>query len=586
MPTYEITAPDGKVLEITAPEGASQEEVLAYAQAQYKPPAAPQRQAAKPARVDPTKGMSALDKLRAGFGKSMVDTYRGVKQMGTERIRDIASGDVFGVVPSSSFGAKNAVTDWADRSLAQQTGEIDAARARDADLMNTGAGFTGNVAGQVAQMAVPAGGAVTRAGKFAQAALQGGAFSGAQPVATGETRGGNAAQGAAWGVGGQAVASTVGRVGKGLSDKLSPQVLEVYRRAQQAGIPVHFSQLSDSRFVKTLASAVGYLPFSGSGKKAAQQQEAFNKALGRSFGADDAAVLSDDVMQAAKQRLGASYDDIYGRNVVKADDELINELAAVEQEAMRNLPPDEARIVKNQIDDILNAAGDAGMPGAQYQAFRTDRLMKLEGGNKTFQSNLVGDIRKALDRAAQRSVGPEDAKALAITRRQYRNMKSTERALSQVAGSQGNVRPSALWPIVNQKGGATPEMRELARIGQAIKDPIPDSGTAGRLLTYGLLGGAGGSAAMSGNDNLQNIGSLLLLGATAGRAANSKALANYLARGSKPIGGLARLLQPAPRLAPVLGPRGMDMVIAGGRVATPEEMATDEEIVRRFREGR
>lgn len=36
MPVYEITAPDGKKLEITAPEGASEQDVLAYAQSQYK----------------------------------------------------------------------------------------------------------------------------------------------------------------------------------------------------------------------------------------------------------------------------------------------------------------------------------------------------------------------------------------------------------------------------------------------------------------------------------------------------------------------------------------------------------------------
>lgn len=36
MPTYQITAPDGKKLRITAPEGATQEQVLAYAQQNYK----------------------------------------------------------------------------------------------------------------------------------------------------------------------------------------------------------------------------------------------------------------------------------------------------------------------------------------------------------------------------------------------------------------------------------------------------------------------------------------------------------------------------------------------------------------------
>lgn len=38
MPTFVITAPDGKEIEVTAPEGATQEQVLAYAKANYKPP--------------------------------------------------------------------------------------------------------------------------------------------------------------------------------------------------------------------------------------------------------------------------------------------------------------------------------------------------------------------------------------------------------------------------------------------------------------------------------------------------------------------------------------------------------------------
>lgn len=43
MPTYVVTAPDGKEYEITAPDGASQEEVLAYAQKNYSQASKPER---------------------------------------------------------------------------------------------------------------------------------------------------------------------------------------------------------------------------------------------------------------------------------------------------------------------------------------------------------------------------------------------------------------------------------------------------------------------------------------------------------------------------------------------------------------
>lgn len=35
MPTFIVTAPDGNEYEVDAPEGATQDEVLAYAQANY-----------------------------------------------------------------------------------------------------------------------------------------------------------------------------------------------------------------------------------------------------------------------------------------------------------------------------------------------------------------------------------------------------------------------------------------------------------------------------------------------------------------------------------------------------------------------
>jgi len=108
MPKYRITSPDGKTFEITAPEGATQEQVLSYAQSQWK---APQTEKAP----DPTEGMSGFDKFAAGAGKAVYDIGRGAGQM-------------LGLV--------------SDQDVAE-------ARRRDEALMNTGAGMAGNIAGNV-----------------------------------------------------------------------------------------------------------------------------------------------------------------------------------------------------------------------------------------------------------------------------------------------------------------------------------------------------------------------------------------------------------------------------------------------------
>jgi len=68
MPKYRITSPDGKTFEITAPEGATQEQVLSYAQSQWK---APQTEKA-PAQKDDVSALAApFVGLSKGIGNAM-----------------------------------------------------------------------------------------------------------------------------------------------------------------------------------------------------------------------------------------------------------------------------------------------------------------------------------------------------------------------------------------------------------------------------------------------------------------------------------------------------------------------------------
>src|SRR5947209_14697922 len=65
MPKYQITSPEGKTFEITAPEGASQDEVLAYAKANFSPKSDPS--AAEQVASDPiTQGAKAEIAAAAG----------------------------------------------------------------------------------------------------------------------------------------------------------------------------------------------------------------------------------------------------------------------------------------------------------------------------------------------------------------------------------------------------------------------------------------------------------------------------------------------------------------------------------------
>lgn len=97
MPKYRITGPDGGTYEVTAPEGATQEDVLAYAQQNYKPKA---DFSGVRSRVVPSSRSEAAPKPRtigdrydsyiSGVGKSMRDTGVGLKQLLSEGLESRA----------------------------------------------------------------------------------------------------------------------------------------------------------------------------------------------------------------------------------------------------------------------------------------------------------------------------------------------------------------------------------------------------------------------------------------------------------------------------------------------------------------
>lgn len=560
MPIKRVQFPDGSIKRIEVPEGATNEQIIEFVASQYQQPEPwqPRKRTVEDLRAealphDPTEGRSWLENAAAAYGKSYVDTGRGIKQL---------------------FGG-----------LSEQ--DIAERRKQDEALSNAPGGTVGGILGQTVQIATPLPGSFAakgasllgRAAPFAAAGLRSGAVAGMQPVADGESRMGKAAEGAAWGVGGQAMASGGSVLASRAADKLSPVVRESIDLALRAGIPLNVSQVTDSPVIKAMQSATKYLPFSGAAKSARQQQEAFNAAVGRSFGVD-APQLTDDVMRGARKGLSNTFNDIYSRNNVTLTEFPVRRLADIERAAGEDLTEAEAQVVRNQVNKILRELPEDGvLSGQMYQSLRT-MLQSVEDGGKI--GRFVKQLRGVLDDAATTSVGPRDAASLSKVRGQWANLRTTEDALKQVAGAGGNVRPASLWPLI--RNGSTKEMRALARIGQnVLKEGIGDSGTAQRDFWMRMLGGAGAAGTAAGLGVLPLLAKATAGGAIAGRMLNSKAAARLLEQG-KPTKGLAKLLQGAPKYLPPAAMAATGGIeIGGGRLATPEDIARDEEIVRQFR---
>ena len=171
-------------------------------------------------KLDPTKDMTGFQKFAAGAGKAVYDLGLGARQIGAS-VADYVS-------PRSQSRA------------AEIQKEVDEVKARDAALMNTGAGMAGNIAGNIATSILPGLGAVGAGKAIGQTALtaggkmllaspatlggaavqsgMGAAQAALQPVATGESRLGNAAIG---GIGG-ALVPVLGMGFKGAKAAVEP----------------------------------------------------------------------------------------------------------------------------------------------------------------------------------------------------------------------------------------------------------------------------------------------------------------------------------------------------------------------------
>ena len=245
------------------------------------------------------------------------------------------------------------------------------------------------------------------------------------------------------------------------------------------------------------------------------------------------------------------------QNSLSLDNNLLGKLAGVQDEAQRFGASDTSTAVKNALEELLSKIDDTGaIPGKAYQSFDS-KLGKLTkaGGEKAL---YLGQVREAVRGAMDDSISATDKEAWKTARSQYRNLK-TVRDLVAKEGADGNISPALLAGRINANNagkesmamGGGGELGDLARIGrQFVRDPIPDSGTANRLLALTALGGGAGASLYA--DPYTTIG-VIGGAATGGRALNaflnSQAGRNYMLKGSPYANKLAELLRPLPYAA-------------------------------------
>lgn len=342
---------------------------------------------------------------------------------------------------------------------------------------------------------------------------------------------GGAGLGAAFGLGGQALAKVGSGITRGFSGKISPEAKKAAAKLKSLGIPVRLSQLMDSKFLSAVDMALEKVPLSGAGKSQEAQRRAFTKALTNTFG-ENADVITEDVLSSAKTRLGGSYDKLLKNTDIPIDRQAFAQnLSQIVDDLSLETDEAGADFIRKQADNILATIDNNGgkLTGSAYQKLR----QTLKGAKKNNFS--IGQIQKLVDDTVRNSVPVNIGKQLGDIDTQYRNMKIVEKLFGQQQNSSGIIRPETLYnaakPNISDLAyGGGGELGNLARVGRQLKPTIPDSGTASQLAGMSALGSAGVGAYFEPTIAMGALGTI-----GAARGINSAMTSKYLQEGMNPV---------------------------------------------------
>lgn len=504
-------------------------------------------------------------------GQAMDQMTGGITQKANAGILGLVQGGIVDPIMGRGFnvgGRYNEVLDQQRQDQAAYNAE-NPGKAAVGNALGVGAGL----------MLMPSIGTGIKGAALTGAAY-GGILGAAQDGNTVQEHVNNAVSGTvAGGVGGLAL----GAAAKGISKLITPFEVPADNALAAAilnkeGVDVTAGQKTGSDWLKYRESMFG------NGSINEDQASQFTKAALAKVGAN-ADRATPQVMQGIDQRIGSEFDKLATNNHIVPDPQngfqnwrtMATDVSKAAADYASSVGAgDIVTKIQNTADDILNKMQTGQIDGAWYKATRSELGRFASSTSKPEAANAARDLIHALDDGMEASIAannPKDLGAWSGVRKDYRNFLVLQKAASG-AGSdaaKGIISPSALRNATANVQGrknyvmGKGDFADLARAGEAVLKPLPNSGTAQRLSTLapnalGAIAGALYGGSQGGDFNSAAIGAGV--GAVAGReiltrALMSKAgqayLSNQVAAKSGP---LVEAL--ASRLGPLGGRLGYD----------------------------
>lgn len=283
---------------------------------------------------------------------------------------------------------------------------------------------------------------------------------------------------------------------------VAPERQALVQAARREGIPITAGQASGNQALRYMEGAFENLPTTA-GRQAGvvdASRRGFNRAVLRRAGIN-ADIATPDILAANRQRLGQEFERLSAATTVQFDAPFVGAVNQAVARYGRKLPSQQREVFRNFVTDIFTdpTTGQprGTMSGGVYQQARSDltRLVRSYQDMDPALSRALRQLRDSLDDVAGRSIPRDMQTAWHQARRQYSAQRTVERALGAgEAAAEGNISPLLLRNAVNASDRnayalGRGELAELARVGQGLMRPMPQSGTAPRAAMIGALTG-------------------------------------------------------------------------------------------------
>lgn len=284
-----------------------------------------------------------------------------------------------------------------------------------------------------------------------------------------------------------------------------------------------------SKTLQNLESKIGNT--AGTGFKAEQiadkGKEQFTRSVMHDVG--ESGMATQPELQAAKERIGANFNDLSARNNLSTDTKMVTDIIDTAKRYDNVLDALQKPVFDKILKDIVDKAVSGGMTGVEYQTLRSQLGGKARGLQVTDpeSARAFKGLQKSLDDTMERGLSDADKIAWRKARDEYGRLKDIEGSVAKEGENlvEGVIDPAALNRSISTGKDASAAARgqlpysETARAGAGVMvDPVRPALQHPTLggLTMAIPNVLAGRGLMSGAGQTY-LGNQLLSGQTIGR---------------------------------------------------------------------